>query len=405
MDNMTHSLVGYAVGKTLLSFKKTKSRTRYFDTSFISSSILANNLPDLDLLYHGITPGHLGTMLHHRGHTHTLMMAFPLAAMVLCFVGGFLKIRRATFSKNEWLALFGCLVLGLWTHVFFDSFNSYGVHPFWPLDNRWYYGDTLFILEPWIWLTLMPLVLFVDDKRVRAGALTAVLGTFGLVWFTGFIFPAISLFLMIWALAVSGALCWMRPARRAPAVLVLLFVILLVFETTSLQAKRQLRAWHQTTNPNFILDDLILSPLPSNPFCWTLTTVEHTSDGTDYLSRRGIYAPFSSLVSAFQCTSLRQRGRSTSSFSQEDASFEWANKTEMPLAQWREKVRTHCALQAFLRFSRVPYFQETNDEIASRDLRFDRGRDTLFGLSTPERPAPCPPYVPAWTPPREALFF
>ena len=27
-------------------------------------------------------------------------------------------------------------------------------HPFYPLDNRWYYGDAISIIEPWFWVML-----------------------------------------------------------------------------------------------------------------------------------------------------------------------------------------------------------------------------------------------------------
>jgi len=39
-------------------------------------------------------------------------------------------------------------------HIAFDAFNNYGVHPFAPFEDRWFYGDAVFIIDPWLWLTL-----------------------------------------------------------------------------------------------------------------------------------------------------------------------------------------------------------------------------------------------------------
>ena len=44
--------------------------------------------------------------------------------------------------------------MSLLGHLVLDSWNSYGVHPFYPFDMRWYYGDAMFIVEPWLWLFL-----------------------------------------------------------------------------------------------------------------------------------------------------------------------------------------------------------------------------------------------------------
>ena len=45
-------------------------------------------------------------------------------------------------------------VLALYSHLLLDFLNNYGVRVLAPLDWRWFYGDALFILDPWLWLTL-----------------------------------------------------------------------------------------------------------------------------------------------------------------------------------------------------------------------------------------------------------
>ena len=58
--------------------------------------------------------------------------------------------------------------LGAVLHIFVDSWNSYGVHPFWPISSRWIYGDFVFIL---ILLWQVPLV----NQETRLVLLAATL--------------------------------------------------------------------------------------------------------------------------------------------------------------------------------------------------------------------------------------
>jgi inner membrane protein len=40
------------------------------------------------------------------------------------------------------------------THPTLDWMNSYGMRWLMPFSGRWYYGDSLFIIDPWLWLVL-----------------------------------------------------------------------------------------------------------------------------------------------------------------------------------------------------------------------------------------------------------
>ena len=40
------------------------------------------------------------------------------------------------------------------SHVALDLLNNYGVRLLMPFSNRWFYGDAVFIIDPWLWLTL-----------------------------------------------------------------------------------------------------------------------------------------------------------------------------------------------------------------------------------------------------------
>jgi inner membrane protein len=44
--------------------------------------------------------------------------------------------------------------IGVTAHVLMDLLNNYGVRLLMPFDGRWFYGDVLFIIDPWLWLVL-----------------------------------------------------------------------------------------------------------------------------------------------------------------------------------------------------------------------------------------------------------
>ena len=146
MDKITQSLVGVALSETAVRESATPAQRRLF----LAAGIVSSNLPDLDLLYVGLTPPPLGYLLHHRGHTHTLvgLVVQGLLGWMLCRLAP--AVRR--LAAGDRARLFALIVVGLLGHLLLDTTNSYGVHPFYPFDRRWYYGDAVFIFEPWLWL-------------------------------------------------------------------------------------------------------------------------------------------------------------------------------------------------------------------------------------------------------------
>ena len=147
MDNITHSLVGVALAD--LSIGRASKPQR---SLFVGASIIAANLPDIDLAYAAITPAPLGYLLHHRGHTHTVIGLAGLAVALLLAYWFFPAVRKMRFSGR--LRFWLLIAIALASHLALDALNSYGVHPFYPADNKWYFGDAVFILEPWLWLLL-----------------------------------------------------------------------------------------------------------------------------------------------------------------------------------------------------------------------------------------------------------
>jgi inner membrane protein len=48
-----------------------------------------------------------------------------------------------------------------------DYLNTYGVRFLYPFSGRWFYGDTLFIMDPWVWIALTLGIVFARVQRRR----------------------------------------------------------------------------------------------------------------------------------------------------------------------------------------------------------------------------------------------
>ena len=78
-------------------------------------------------------------------------MPFLAAAIILLW-------QRLRPSKEGPVKPGGLLLacfLGTLSHPMLDFLNTYGTRLLEPLSHRWFYGDTLFIMDPWIWLMLI----------------------------------------------------------------------------------------------------------------------------------------------------------------------------------------------------------------------------------------------------------
>src|SRR5215471_7911337 len=130
MFNSTHTLVGFAIARTGID------KWAPYATA---TAVIAANLPDIDIV---VAPAGTAAYIDlHRGITHALIgipiLALLLAASIYPFSGKFWK----TFSVA---------ILAMATHPLLDYANSYGMRPLIPFNGTWYYGDILFIFDPWI---------------------------------------------------------------------------------------------------------------------------------------------------------------------------------------------------------------------------------------------------------------
>jgi inner membrane protein len=145
MDNICHTLVGIALGEAGLK------RTTRFGTAAL---VIASNLPDVDVLVFATdTP----SVSFRRGWTHGVgaQIMLPILFTGVLWLLGRRRARAGDGSpplRAGWLLTIS--YLGVYSHVFLDYLNTYGVRLLTPIDWRWFYGDAVFIIDPVLWAVL-----------------------------------------------------------------------------------------------------------------------------------------------------------------------------------------------------------------------------------------------------------
>ena len=393
MDNLTHSLVGVALAHVALPDAAPRTRRGVF----LAGGVLAANLPDIDLLYVGITPPPLGYLLHHRGHTHTLvgLVAQGLLLAVACRLVPPLWRLVAGASRRMWALLAAALL----SHILLDAGNSYGVHPFYPFDARWYYGDAVFILEPWLWVLLgVPVAWNVAGPVLRAGLL-AVVGLLPLAMtLVGIVRPTAFATLAAFGLAFSWWTRRLRAHTRALAALgVSTSFALLLFGLSGVARDRASSLLAARARGDIV--DVVLNPNPADPVCWMAIAIERLEAGGSYVLHRGTLSLAPAWRAATSCASHRFTGGSPSGAREAAV---WDPPLAQSLARLRGLSEEDCWTRAWLQFGRAPALREGG----IYDLRFENGGGNFTAMSVAPRPprAGCPENLTAWAMPRADLL-
>lgn len=164
MDNLTHSLVGALIGQAGLK-KKTGLA--------MPALIIGANLPDVDAACFFWLQGveHLG---FRRGISHgpPALVLLPLLLAGLLYGFGRWQAKRGKRPEGrlpvsfKWL--FALAFIGCLTHPALDWLNVYGIRLLEPFSSQWFYGDTLFIIDVWLW-SLMGFATWFSLKREKRG--------------------------------------------------------------------------------------------------------------------------------------------------------------------------------------------------------------------------------------------
>jgi inner membrane protein len=162
MDNLCHTLAGAALGEAGL-----KRATPWGSATLM----LAANLPDVDFVAFFAETPHVAL---RRGWTHGVAGQVLLPIALTALLVGLDQALARRHGRPPRLRPGPTLLLayiGLGSHVLLDYLNVYGVRLLTPISDRWFYGDALFIIDPWLWLVLGAGVLL---ARRRASAVPGV---------------------------------------------------------------------------------------------------------------------------------------------------------------------------------------------------------------------------------------
>src|SRR3990167_6497262 len=170
MDNLCHTLVGSALAQSGL-----KRRTRLGTATLL----IGANLPDLDML--SILSGH--ALAFRRGWTHGVLALLVLPMLLTGLMVGWDRWRargRSDLSPPLPRQLLWLATIAVVSHPFLDWLNVYGVRLLMPLSSRWFYGDAVFIVDPWLWLVLAAGVTWSAVRSRGSAARAGVPATIGL---------------------------------------------------------------------------------------------------------------------------------------------------------------------------------------------------------------------------------
>lgn len=277
MDPVAHTLVGATLARTSLARGVPLA---------LPTLLVAANLPDIDIATYLAGPD--TGLLCRRGWTHGVV---GLLALPLLLTGAILALDRWRRRRSPDRtpvpprAVLGLAVLGVATHPALDWLNTYGVRLLMPLDSAWFYGDALFIVDPWVWLLLGGALFLCTSRRWRTlgpwmlfGAIAAAL-----VLGTGAVGQPV---VTLWCVAL-GAVAALRLLRLQPtgrraeerlttgalAVLVL-YVSLALVSSRAAEAVSRPEIERLGVGP---VADVLLNPHPGNPLRWRVLvdTSEH----------------------------------------------------------------------------------------------------------------------------------
>ena len=436
MENLTHTLMGLAAGESFAlctrpaeDFASGKGLPQVARRSlFVTLAAIGGNAPDLDLAWsYAGSDGGLGYMLEHRGYTHTVVGCLVLAGLLYAGAEWWMGRRGLAPSGRDRLQLALVAVVGTLLHLGMDALNSYGVHPFWPFDNHWYYGDSIFIAEPLLWLAGAPLIFLMRSGLARwlLSLIAAVaLGTSLWIHRGAPLWEAAIAIVTVGLVAVGRLSSARSAALTSTAAMALVVGISMACATI---AAGRVDAIANRYFTGYRTLDRVLTPAPTDPRCWDALIL--ATHGDQYTVRHAVLSLAPELVPAAACPEVLAPRRTNQSPGPPGAptghpsaatlmppaaapssrvgipdstSIQWLGEYSMSRSQLVRLVEAHCEAAALMQFARAPFAFQYGNSWFVGDLRFDRG--TGFRIEARDgRSSGCSIHVP-WIAPRIDLL-
>ena len=237
--------------------------------------LIGANAPDVDVFSGAF--GSYAPLAFRRGWTHGVL---AIAVWPFLIAGALLVYDRYVRRRRDRSApaaragpLLAVAALGVATHPALDWLNIYGLRWLMPFDGRWFYGDAVFIIDPWLWLLLGGAALLTYSRsrlaRVRWGVFLASASVL-VVANTGLV-PAMSV--VAWAAGVAAVVAvrwWLRAAppptleRAAQLGIALAAVYVATLIGASVAARDEVRA--AAAARGIEAEAVSFAPAPADPF-------------------------------------------------------------------------------------------------------------------------------------------
>lgn len=278
MDPLAHTLFGATMAEAGLK-RKTALAT--------ATLIIGANIPDIDALAMFVSEDY--ALWFRRGWTHGILalMIWPfLLTGVMIGIDRLIEKRmRRKNSMREGppmrpIMLLGIAFLGVWSHPLLDLLNTYGVRLLMPFSGTWFYGDTLFIIDPWFWLLAGAGVVLARSESwfgisgwiLLGTAVTALITTAEVVPF----------FLkVIWLIGLSAIIIvrWSGRHRGATQPIAFTLLSLLIFYIAFMIAGSKMTASHaraQLNEGGAEIRQVMANPLPARALLRTGVAASET---------------------------------------------------------------------------------------------------------------------------------
>lgn len=260
MENITHTLVGAALGKSGLARRAPLAGP---------ALVIAANVADIDVFGWLVGQNYLD---FHRGITHALVGAAVLSTAVASIFHVVNRIwSRGSPTRPAFLQMWVICMIGGLTHPGIDFLNDYGIRPWMPFDNTWRYGDLLSIADPWIWIILGSALCVLSTARFGKLAW----GALGCLLFAVVCLARSILFGVTWLLVLGACLAFAYLVRRRGVSPVRVSLMVLALYMAGLLAARESVAHAaRTAAPGLIKDRVekihVLPGRPTASLPWTV---------------------------------------------------------------------------------------------------------------------------------------
>jgi len=274
MDPIAHTLVGATMAQTGLR-KLTPLAT--------ATLIIGANLPDID----GVMSffGSDDSLYYRRGITHgvlaQLLLPILLTALVMAYDRLVRRRKDAALHPVRPVQLLLLAYLGVLSHPLLDWLNTYGVRLLMPFSGRWFYGDTLFIVDAWMWLLMGAAAVFAYSQTrwsqmlwIGLGLATSTLVTAAefvpvpakILWWLG-----VAVIVVVRKRGISMA----RNAVIAMGCLLIFGLYLAAMTAGNSVAQKRVKDWLSNQHGE-VLTDVMTGPIPANPFYREVVAVSAT---------------------------------------------------------------------------------------------------------------------------------